>query len=155
MKTRPSWAQFLQDKRIYNTGLTQKQFAESVGLSEKAIIQYENGLRMPSYIIMLRLCDALGVNQANFIEECDKQEYINKALNDMLTLIWKYDDKAKIGLSKTNYKLSDKFEYTSLTVLEVLSFFFYIRMTGKVQVDMDTVEILKERLSIKRQEDNI
>ena len=41
--------------------LTQMQLAEKLGITDKAISKWERGIAMPSYSIMLRLCDILDV----------------------------------------------------------------------------------------------
>lgn len=43
------------------SNITQAHFAERLGLTSAAISAYENGLRMPSYDILVRIADILGV----------------------------------------------------------------------------------------------
>ena len=42
--------------------LTQKQLAERLGITDKAISKWENGVTMPDTSIMLELCDILGIS---------------------------------------------------------------------------------------------
>ena len=42
--------------------LTQKQLAERLGITVKAISKWENGVTMPDTSIMLELCDILGIS---------------------------------------------------------------------------------------------
>lgn len=62
---KPDWAVSLQKIRQKNN-LTQKQFAESIGLSERAIIQYENGLRMPTLLARFLLNQLFKVPLSNW-----------------------------------------------------------------------------------------
>ena len=42
--------------------LTQKQLAEKLGITDKAISKWERGMAMPDTSIMLELCDILGIS---------------------------------------------------------------------------------------------
>ena len=42
--------------------LTQKQLAEKLGITDKAISKWERGIAMPDTSIMLELCDILGIS---------------------------------------------------------------------------------------------
>ena len=54
--------------RRKNIGLTQKQLAELVGVSQDAISQYENGNREPGFFIFIKLCKVLGMQISDFME---------------------------------------------------------------------------------------
>lgn len=43
-------------------GLTQKQFADALGVSEVAIQNYENNRRKPAYDILIAMADVLDVS---------------------------------------------------------------------------------------------
>ena len=42
--------------------LTQKELAEKLGITDKAISKWERGIAMPDSSIMLELCDILGIS---------------------------------------------------------------------------------------------
>src|SRR5262245_50609758 len=48
------------------TGLTQQGLAEKAGLSQRAVSHWEQGLREPSWSMVLALCSALGVDCTTF-----------------------------------------------------------------------------------------
>lgn len=50
-------------------GFTRKQLAESVGLSERAIVQWELGEREPGWFNVVALAGALGAEISSFVEE--------------------------------------------------------------------------------------
>lgn len=50
-------------------GLTQKQLAELIGVTESAVNQYESEKKRPKYETLLRLCEALGCSVADLIGE--------------------------------------------------------------------------------------
>lgn len=47
-------------------GMSRKQLAESMGLSERAIVQWELGEREPGWFNVLALCESLGVDCSSF-----------------------------------------------------------------------------------------
>ena len=59
-------------------GLTQKQLADEIGVSDKTISKWENGRGMPDTSIMPELCRVLGINineafyQQVFLFSCHK-----------------------------------------------------------------------------------
>ena len=50
-----------------NAGFTQKGAAERLGISNKTLCNWENGLTMPSIQQVQRLCDLYGVTYDNLI----------------------------------------------------------------------------------------
>ena len=53
--------------RRKNLGMTQKQLAENVGVTDVIISRYENGEREPSFTEFIKLCEVLGMNIDDFI----------------------------------------------------------------------------------------
>ncbi len=51
-------------------GWTKKQLAELSGISQQAIVHWEQGDRVPGLDAVFALCDAFGVRLAEF-EDCD------------------------------------------------------------------------------------
>ncbi len=58
--------------------LTQKQLAEKLGITDKAISKWERGVTMPDTSIMLELCDILGIS----VNELLSGERINMENNN-------------------------------------------------------------------------
>ena len=52
-------------------GMTQKQLAELVGVTESSISQYENGGKTPSFEIALKLAEALDCESADLVSKRD------------------------------------------------------------------------------------
>ena len=57
---------FIREVRKEN-GLTQEQFAEKLGVSQKSISRWETGKTMPDYSLLPSICEVLGVNIAELL----------------------------------------------------------------------------------------
>lgn len=72
--------------------LTQMQFAELVGVSNKTISKWETGLRMPDVAILQNVCDVLGVTVNELLAgedfaEYSEKEYMKKAEDNIIGLM--------------------------------------------------------------------
>ena len=72
-------------------GLTQKQLADRMHISDKTISKWECGNGMPDNAILLELCDALSINVNELLsgERLSDDSYHKKAEENMLQLIQK------------------------------------------------------------------
>ncbi len=52
--------------RRKNLGMTQKQLAKNVGVTDVTISRYENGEREPSFTEFIKLCEVLGMKVEDF-----------------------------------------------------------------------------------------
>ena len=79
---------FLQEVRK-DKGLTQKELAEQIGISDKTISKWENGNSVPDTSMLLPLCEALGITVNEFLS-CEKilpENYSVKAEENIMALI--------------------------------------------------------------------
>lgn len=58
---------FIRDIRK-ESGLTQEQLAEALGVSQKSISRWETGKTMPDYSLLPDICKVLGINMAELLE---------------------------------------------------------------------------------------
>ena len=65
-----------------NNNLTQKQLAEKLNITDRAISKWENGKSLPDSSIMLELCDILKIS-------------VNDLLNGEVVLVDKYKEKSE------------------------------------------------------------
>ena len=65
------FASAIKEIRIKNK-LTQKQFAEKFYITEKAISNYENGLRLPDLQLITKICETFNISMDYFMEAQDK-----------------------------------------------------------------------------------
>ena len=82
--------------------LTQRQLAETIGISDKTVSKWETGNGMPDVSLMMPLCDALNitVNELLSGERLDDTQYKKKAEENIMELMKeKKESKIKIALS--------------------------------------------------------
>ena len=70
-------------------GLTQKELAGKLQITDKAVSKWECGNSMPDYAVMVRLCDVLGVSVNELLsgERLSSVEYNKKAEENIMTLM--------------------------------------------------------------------
>jgi len=70
-------------------GLTQKQLADQVGVSDKAVSRWETGKGLPDTSIMPELCKALDINVNELLsgERLNAEAYSGKAEEIMVSLV--------------------------------------------------------------------
>lgn len=82
--------------------LTQRELAEKLHISDKAISKWETGNGLPEVSLMIPLCEALKINVNELLsgEKLNEAEYHKKAEENMMDLIkQKEESKKKIILS--------------------------------------------------------
>ena len=72
--------------------LTQMQFAEAVGVSNKTVSKWETGLRMPDVAILQNVCDVLKITINELLagedfSEYSEKEYMKKAEDNVIGLM--------------------------------------------------------------------
>ena len=77
--------------------LTQMQFAEAVGVSNKTVSKWETGLRMPDVAILQNVCDVLKITVNELLagedlSEYSEKEYMKKAEDNVIVLMQEVSD---------------------------------------------------------------
>ena len=83
-------------------GLTQRQLAEKLLISDKTVSKWERGNGMPEVSLMMPLCEALGINLNELFsgEKLTDADYRKKAEENMMDLVKeKEESKQKLILS--------------------------------------------------------
>lgn len=85
--------EFIAQKRKEQE-LTQMQFADLVGVSNKTVSKWETGARMPDVAIIQNVCDVLKitVNELLAGEEITEKEYIKKTEDNVIGLVRELDE---------------------------------------------------------------
>lgn len=129
-------------------GLTQKQLAEQLGMSDKSVSKWERGICLPDVSVYMELCGILGISMNEFLAGEDiSEENIVKIAEDNLIQVAK-DSKAK----QKNLKLiiAVMLLITVLTVSVLGSMIFrrlsqprnYMMPVDRNSTEMKTAEIL-------------
>ena len=87
MKTN-SIGEFIQQLRK-DKGMTQKELAEIIGMSDKTISKWESGNSLPDTSVLVSLCKALDIS-VNELLSCEKippEDYSKKAEENIMTLM--------------------------------------------------------------------
>lgn len=87
---------FIGTKRK-QVGITQKELAEKLGISDKAVSKWETGRGMPDNSILLELCTILGISVNELLsgEELSNDNYLGKAEENMIGLIQKNEEQKR------------------------------------------------------------
>lgn len=69
-------------------GLTQKQLAEKLGMSDKSISKWERGVCLPDVSVYMELCAILGISINEFLagEDIDKENIVEKTDDNLLEI---------------------------------------------------------------------
>jgi len=89
---------FMQETRK-SVGLTQKEIADRIGVSDKTISKWENGNSVPDTSILLALCRELNitVNELLSCERISSENYSMKAEETIMTLMQENELNKKSG----------------------------------------------------------
>jgi len=69
------------------TGLSQREFAERLGLSDKTISAYETGRAVPPAIVIAEIAKVTGVGVANLLNDESNSKNKNNILNKLDEII--------------------------------------------------------------------
>lgn len=78
-------------------GLTQRQLADNIGVSDKTVSKWECGKGMPELSLMLPLCNALDINVNELLtgERLTESEYKERAEENMISLVKEREESKK------------------------------------------------------------
>lgn len=67
-------------------GLTQKQLAEQIGMSDKSVSKWERGICLPDVSVYMELCDILGISINEFLagEDIDEKNMVKKSEDNLI-----------------------------------------------------------------------
>lgn len=77
--------------------MTQKELAEKLGISDKAVSKWENGRSMPDNSLLMELCELLDINVNELLsgEKLSDNSYHGKAEENMVKLIEQSENEKK------------------------------------------------------------
>ena len=128
-------------------GMTQKQLAEKLGMSDKSVSKWERGVCLPDVSVYKELCSILGISLNEFLagEDIAQENLIQKSETNIIEVIKDNINKEKC-LKVMKYILL----VISIFALSVLGFAIYrlkkpqnyISPVAKDSIEMQTAELL-------------
>lgn len=128
-------------------GMTQKQLAEKLGMSDKSVSKWERGVCLPDVSVYKELCSILGISLNEFLagEDIAQENLIQKSETNIIEVIKDNINKEKC-LKVMKYILL----LISIFALSVLGFAIYrlkkpqnyISPVAKDSIEMQTAELL-------------
>ena len=129
-------------------GMTQKQLAEKLNMSDKSVSKWERGICLPDVSVYMELCEILGISINEFLagEDIDA-ENVEKKSEDNIIQVTK-DSKKKQKNLKSILAVVTTFAVIMVLVLgavfvhEVMQPKNYITAVDRTSAEMKTAELL-------------
>lgn len=129
-------------------GMTQKQLAEKLNMSDKSVSKWERGICLPDVSVYMELCEILGISINEFLagEDIDA-ENVEKKSEDNIIQVTK-DSKKKQKNLKSILAVVTTFAVTMVLVLgavfvhKVMQPKNYITAVDRTSAEMKTAELL-------------
>ena len=128
-------------------GMTQKQLAEKLGMSDKSVSKWERGVCLPDVSVYKELCSILGISLNEFLagEDIAQENMIQKSETNIIEVI-----KDNINKEKCLKVMKCILLVISIFALSVLGFAIYrlkkpqnyISPVAKDSIEMQTAELL-------------
>ena len=107
---------FLKDLRS-EKGLTQEQLSEMLGVSNRSISRWENGVNMPDFDLVIELANYYQISIEELLDGERKENMIDKKTEETLLKVADYSNQEKMVLSK---------RLNLLFILGVIAFILYM-----------------------------
>lgn len=132
---------YIKEKRKIKK-ITQEQLSEILGVSNKAISNWENGKNMPDLALFKPLCETLGItiNELLSGEDIKKDKYIDKLEENIINVI---DDN-----NKKNIKLKRILALLSISILLIIVIFLLL-VTIQINLEYKYTNITCENTNEK------
>ena len=130
-------------------GLTQKQLAEKIGMSDKSVSKWERGVCLPDVSVYLELCEILGIHINEFLAGEDlKEEHMIKQSEDNLLQVAKESKDRQKHLKKIVLALAACILFSVILLGIALARIprrpqNYIEAFSRDSAEMKTAEILR------------
>lgn len=107
---------FLKELRS-EKGLTQEQLSEILGVSNRSISRWENGVNMPDFDLVIELANYYQISIEELLDGERKENMIDKKTEETLLKVADYSNQEKMVLSK---------RLNLLFILGVIAFILYM-----------------------------
>lgn len=138
---------YIADKRK-RLGMTQKQIAEKLGMSDKSVSKWERGICLPDVSVYLELCDILGISINEFLagEDISEQNMVKKSEDNLIQVT--KESKHRQKKLKSIIAVLTLVTLAALTVPGILAFWnwrrpqSYMVPVARDSAEMKTAELL-------------
>lgn len=90
---------FLRELRK-ESGLTQEQLSERLGVTNRSVSRWENGTNMPDFDLVIELANLYNITIEEFLDGERKNNMIEKEKEETLLKVAEYENNDKMNLSK-------------------------------------------------------
>ncbi len=118
---------FLKELRS-EKGLTQEQFAEELGVSNRSVSRWENGASMPDFDVLLQIADYFEVGIDEILDGRRKEKNLEKETEETLLKVADYSSSGNISFSKALNRLF-------LAAIAAFIVFMVIEVNGLASVE--------------------
>lgn len=142
---------FIAEMRKANN-LTQKQLAEKLGISDKAVSKWECGKSMPDNAILLNLCEVLDINVNELLsgERLSKDDYHGKAEENIMNLINENKKRPLVGIMTVILSFISLIAWTGLLILSMNgSIYWFLDIYSFIPIIAFTLIVLVMSGSLK------
>lgn len=88
-------------KKLRNEkGITQEQLAEKIGVSNRSVSRWENGIHMPDLDILILIADYYEVELSELLDGERKERNMDKEKEDMVLKVAEYSNSEKMQFSR-------------------------------------------------------
>ena len=129
-------------------GMTQKQLAEKLNMSDKSVSKWERGICLPDVSVYMELCEILGISINEFLagEDIDA-ENVEKKSEDNIIQVTKDSKKKQKNLKSilavvTTFAVIMVLVFGAVFVHEVMQPKNYITAVDRTSAEMKTAELL-------------
>lgn len=123
---------FLKELRS-EKGLTQEQLSEMLGVSNRSISRWENGVNMPDFDFVIELANYYQISIEELLDGERKENMIDKKTEETLLKVADYSNQEKMVLSK---------RLNLLFILGVIAFILYMFLDIRGLASVGIYEII-------------
>ncbi len=123
---------FLKELRS-EKGLTQEQLSEMLGVSNRSISRWENGVNMPDFDLVIELANYYQISIEELLDGERKENMIDKKTEETLLKVADYSNQEKMVLSK---------RLNLLFILGVIAFILYMFLDIRGLASVGIYEII-------------
>ena len=109
-------------------GLTREQLAEELGVSNRSISRWENGVNMPDFDLVIALANFFGITVGELLDATRKEAAMERDREEAMLQIANYGSSEKLLLSR-------RLRYILIAGLVALGMHMFLQVRGLAEID--------------------